>query len=159
VTEQGVPLGVTAMKVWKRAKFRGTAALKRVVNHTRVPIESKESVRWLDNLRQSIDLLGEPERLVHVADRESDIYELFCLVLELGTHCVIRTCNDRLAGDGSHTVASEMAAARVHGLHHVELRDAQGSTPFSRSGHGGSTSSRRSESRSAIRRSTPRCCT
>jgi hypothetical protein len=126
VTEEGVPLDVTAVKVWTRAKFRGTAALKRVVNHTWVPIEGKESVRWLDNLRQSMDLLGEPERLVHVADRESDIYELFCLVLELGTHCVIRTCNDRLAGDGTHTVASEMAAARVRGLHHVELRDAQG---------------------------------
>ncbi|WP_274379333.1 IS4/Tn5 family transposase DNA-binding protein [Teichococcus vastitatis] len=115
VTEEGVPLGVTAAKVWTRAKFRGTAALKRVVNHTRVPIEGKESVRWLDNLRQSMALLGEPGRLVHVADHESDIYEMFCLAQELGTHFVIRTCNNRLAGDGTHTVASEMAEARVRG--------------------------------------------
>lgn len=54
VTEDGVPLGVTALKVWTRSKFRGTAALKRVVNPTRVPIEGKESVRWLDNLRRSV---------------------------------------------------------------------------------------------------------
>jgi len=44
----------------------------------------------------------------------------------LGTHFVVRTCNDRLAGDGTHTVASEMAEARVRGLHRVELRDAEG---------------------------------
>ena len=126
VTEEGVPLGVTAAKVWTRSKFRGTAALKRKVNPTRVPIERKESIRWLDNLRRSADLLGEPGRCIHVADRESDIYELFCLTRELGTHFVVRTCNDRLAGDGTHTVASEMAEARVRGLHRVELRDAEG---------------------------------
>jgi hypothetical protein len=126
VSTEGVPLGVTAAKVWTRAKFRGTAALKRKINPTRVPIEGKESIRWLDNLRQSVDLLGDAGRLVHVADRESDIYELFCLAGELGTHFVVRTCNDRLAGDGTHTVASEMADARVRGLHRVELRDAEG---------------------------------
>jgi hypothetical protein len=121
-----VPLGVTAAKVWTRAKFKGTAALKRKVNPTRVPIEAEESIRWLDNLRQSVELLGDPGRLVHVADRESDIYELFCLARDLGTHFVVRTCNDRLAGDGTRTVASEMAEARVRGLHRVELRDAEG---------------------------------
>ena len=126
VTEEGVPLGVAAAKIWTRSKFRGTAALKCKVNPTRVPIESKESIRWLDNLRQSVDLLGEPGRLVHVADRESDIYELFCLALELGAHFVVRTCNDRLAGDGTHTVASEMAEVRVCGLHRVELHGAEG---------------------------------
>lgn len=31
-------------------------------------------------------LVGTPERCVHVADRESDIYELFCLAQDLGTH-------------------------------------------------------------------------
>jgi transposase-like protein/DDE family transposase len=126
VTEDGVPLGVAAVKVWTRSKFKGTAALKRVINPTRVPIEGKESIRWLDSLRQSVELLGDPGRLVHVADRESDIYELFCLAGELGTHFVVRTCVDRLAGDGTRTVADEMAEARVRGLHRVELRGAAG---------------------------------
>ncbi len=121
-----MPLGVAAVKVWTRSKFKGTAALKRVINPTRVPIEGKESIRWLDSLRQSVELLGDPGRLVHVADRESDIYELFCLAGELGTHFVVRTCVDRLAGDGTRTVADEMAEARVRGLHRVELRGAEG---------------------------------
>lgn len=126
VTEDGVPLGVTALKVWTRSKFKGTAALKRVVNPTRVPIEGKESIRWLDSLRESVGLLGNPERCIHVADRESDIYELFCLARSLGTHFLVRTCVDRLAGDGTRTVATEMAGARVRGLHRVQLRGAEG---------------------------------
>ncbi len=126
VTVDGLPLGLSATKVWTRAKFKGTAALKRRTNPTRVPIEKKESVRWLDNLRQSIERLGEPGRCIHVGDRESDIYELFCLTQELGTHFLVRTCVDRLAGDGGHTVAAEMAETRVKGLHHVEVRDDKG---------------------------------
>ena len=126
VTEDGVPLGVTALKVWTRSKFKGTAALKRVVNPTRVPIEGKESIRWLDSLRGSANLLGDPGRCIHVADRESDIFELFCLSRDLGTHFVVRTCVDRLAGDGGHTVATEMAEAHVRGLHRIELRGAEG---------------------------------
>ncbi len=40
------------MKFWSRQQFKGTAALKRKINPTRVPIEHKESIRWLENLRQ-----------------------------------------------------------------------------------------------------------
>jgi hypothetical protein len=69
VTTQGLPLGLAAVKFWTRKKFRGTAALKKKVNPTRVPIEKKESMRWLENLRQSIDRLGQPERCIHVGDR------------------------------------------------------------------------------------------
>jgi hypothetical protein len=128
VTTEGLPLGLSAVKFWTRKKFRGTAALKRKINPTRVPIEKKESVRWLDNLKTSIERLGSPDRCVHVGDRESDIYELYCLTQDLGAHFVVRTCVDRLAGDGGHTIADEMEEARVKGLHHVELRDENGET-------------------------------
>lgn len=126
VTAQGLPLGLCAIKFWSRQKFKGTSALKRKINPTRVPIEEKESVKWLLNLRQSTDLIGESERCVHIGDRESDIYELFSLADEIGTHFLVRTCVDRLAGDGDHTIADEMAEVRVQGLHRVEFRDERG---------------------------------
>jgi hypothetical protein len=113
VTTDGLPLGLAAAKFWSRQKFKGTTALKRKVNPTRVPIEHKESIRWLDNMRQSTARLGEPARCVHIGDRESDIYELFCTAQELGTHFIVRTCVDRLAGDGGHTIADEMQSAPV----------------------------------------------
>ena len=126
VTTDGLPLGLAAVKFWTRKKFKGTAQLKKKINPTRVPIEKKESVRWLDNLRQSIALLGAPEQCIHVGDRESDIYELFCLTQELGAHFLIRACVDRLAGDGGHTIAVEMEEQAPKGLHHVEMRDDKG---------------------------------
>jgi hypothetical protein len=48
-----------------------TAALKKKINPTRVPIEKKESIRWLENVQPSTELLGDPGRCVHIGDRES----------------------------------------------------------------------------------------
>jgi len=126
LTSDGLPLGLTAAKFWTRQKFKGTAALKKKINPTRVPIEKKESVRWLENVRQSTELLGNPGRCVHIGDRESDIYELFCTAVDIGTHFLIRTCVDRLAGDGGHTVADEMEEVAVRGLQRVEVQDDRG---------------------------------
>ncbi len=126
VTAEGLPLGLAAVKFWTRKKFKGTAALKRKVNPTRVPIERKESIRWLDNMRQSTALFGEPGRCIHIGDRESDIYELFCLARELGTHFLVRSCVDRLAGDGTRTVCGAMDEVPVQGRHRVEVRDGKG---------------------------------
>jgi len=109
VTTEGLPLGLAAIRFWTRRKFKRTTAPKRKINPTRVPIEQKESIRWLENLRQSTDLLADPRRCVHIGDRESDIYELFCLAEEVGTHSLVRTCVDRLAGDGNHTIADREA--------------------------------------------------
>jgi hypothetical protein len=61
-------------KVWKAP----SRLARRSVNPTRVPIDETESIRWLENLRQSTELLGEAQRCVHIGDRESDIYDLFC---------------------------------------------------------------------------------
>jgi hypothetical protein len=126
VTTEGLPLGLAAVKFWTREKFKGTAALKKKVNPTRVPIENKESIRWLENLRQSTALFGDPARCVHIGDRESDIYELFCTAAELETHFLVRTCVDRLAGDGDHTIADEMAQTAIAGQHQVEVCDSKG---------------------------------
>jgi hypothetical protein len=76
VTTDGLPLGLAAIKFWTRSKFKGTNAFKRKIIPTRVPIEQKESVRWLENLKQSTELLNDPQRCVHIGDREGGIYEL-----------------------------------------------------------------------------------
>src|SRR3954451_23917200 len=112
LTPGGVPLGLAAVKFWTRDKFKGTNALKRKVNPTRIPIEQKESVRWLENLKQSTALLGDPPRCVHVGDRESDICELFCAAAEAKTHFLVRTCADRLA-EGGTTISEVMGREPV----------------------------------------------
>jgi hypothetical protein len=126
VTTEGLPLGLSAVKVWSRQQFKGTAALKRKINPTRVPIEHKESIRWPETLRQSMAWLGAPARWVPIGERESDIDELFCTAQELGTHFLVRNGVDRLAGDGPHTIANEMEEVRVQGVHPVEVHNSQG---------------------------------
>lgn len=126
ITPEGLPLGLTAAKFWSRSKFKGTAELKRKVNPTRIPIDQKESVRWLDNLRLSTELAGAPDRCVHIGDRESDIYELYCLAEDLGTKFLVRSCVDRLAQDGKTTIAQVMESTPSSGTHEVHFRDAQG---------------------------------
>jgi hypothetical protein len=126
VTSEGLPLGLSAVKFWTRDKFKGTRALAKKINPTRMPIESKESYCWLENIRQTTDLFPPSTSCVHIGDRGSDIYELYCLAQQQNTHFLIRTCVDRLAGDGGHTVSHEMQDTPVKGHHSVSLRDKAG---------------------------------
>ena len=95
-------------------------------------LKEKGGYRWLENLRQSTTLLIQPQRCVHVGDRESDIYQLFCLAYELQKNFLVRTRVDRFAGGWNHTIASEMDEVRVAGLHRVAVGDQGGKTDRAR---------------------------
>lgn len=135
VTTEGLPLGLAGIKIWTRKRFKGTNALKgrgmdggnkHSVNATRIPIEKKESIRWLENVRQSTANLGDATRCVHIGDRESDIYELFQECEFLGANFVFRTCVDRRAEDGGQTVDDIMDEQRVRHVHRIEVMDDKG---------------------------------
>ena len=132
VTTDGLPLGLAAVKFWTRKAFKGTNARKRTVNPTCVPIEEKESARWLDNLTQSTQRLDDPGRCVHIGDREADIFELFHAAHEVRTHVLVRTAVDRLAGRGGTTVAKVMKRQPIRGTHEVEVRDNRGAVSSAR---------------------------
>lgn len=83
ITPEGLPLGLTATKLWTLDRFKKTSALKRKISPTRMPIAG------LRNLRCTTELAGPPERYVHIDDRETDNFELFCLSQELGAHFLI----------------------------------------------------------------------
>jgi hypothetical protein len=65
----------------------------------------------------------------------------------------VRTCVDRLAGDGGHTVGDEMKWATVQGLHPVQVRDKRGKSlrRYSRSGSAAWWSALQSENKKTIR--------
>ena len=126
VTPDGLPLGLCAIKFWTRASFKGTSTLKRHINPTRVPIEQKESLRWLENMRQASVLAADPARCIHIGDREGDIYELFVTAHELGTHFLVRSSVDRRADDGPRTIIAAMDEVPGQGEHWIEVRDDKG---------------------------------
>ena len=126
VTPEGLPLGLAAIKFWSRKKFKGCNARKRKINPTRVPIEEKESARWIENIQPSAALISRPADGVHIGDREADIYELFAAAAELGTRFLVRTCVDRLIEDGSRAVAAALDESTVRGVHRISVRGKDG---------------------------------
>ena len=127
VAPEGLPLGVGAVKVWSRAEFKGPDALERKLNRTRIPIEAKKSVRWLDTLRQSTELIGAPGRCIHAGCRESDLCELFCLAREPGTNVLVRG-RARSPGRGRrhHHRARDARRRAPSGAHRIGFRDPPG---------------------------------
>ncbi len=61
-----------------------------------MPIEEKESIRWLDSMRQTAARFEqENKRVVTIADREADIYDLFLLADRLKTNLLVRASQNR----------------------------------------------------------------
>lgn len=91
VSPFGVPLGVLHQKVWAREKNRRTTGYQ----DRKRTIEQKESHRWLESLELSQQWIPQDKRVVTVADREADIYELFVLPRREGSEFLIRACHPR----------------------------------------------------------------
>ncbi len=91
VSPKGVPLGVLHQKVWAREKNRRTTGYQ----DRKRAIEQKESHRWLESLELTQQWIPQDKRVVTVADREADIYELFALPRREGSEFLIRACHPR----------------------------------------------------------------
>lgn len=60
-----------------------------------LPIEQKESYRWLLGFRKSTEFITNPSRLNFIFDREGDIYELLDEIDSQGSKFVIRSQHNR----------------------------------------------------------------
>lgn len=103
MSTERVPLGLLAQEVWTRdIDTTGSRALRRQLS-----IEDKESNKWLTSLKV-LNTLKEslPDtRLVSVADREADIFDLFHLPRPHGVELLVRAAWNRgaLDEDDQHT--------------------------------------------------------
>ncbi|MDN5285941.1 MAG: Transposase DNA-binding [Mucilaginibacter sp.] len=85
-------LGYSSIKVWERPADT-PKKLERDYQH--LPIKEKESYKWIESAIQSKDLLKQANMITIVADRESDIYDLFGVVKKDKVHLLIRSNHDR----------------------------------------------------------------
>jgi hypothetical protein len=92
LTEQGAVLGVLGLQTWARP-----------VGDTPGPA-AKESGKWLHGIDQARQVVWEtawaagvvaPPRLVHLMDREGDVYEVLQWVEEVGDSAIIRCVQNR----------------------------------------------------------------
>ena len=93
--ENGECLGLADAQVWRRTKAKAA-------NYKSLPIEAKESHRWLRGGERAKAVLSEASLVTIVDDREGDIYEKWARLPDARTHLLTRACRDRsLVGGGT----------------------------------------------------------
>lgn len=103
VTPEGLPLGILHQHMWAREpKGKNYKSTNRRI----IPIEQKESQRWITALNEIHDLTNGLDSLViHVGDRENDFYEFINTANNMGAYFLIRANHDRnLQGPNRKTV-------------------------------------------------------
>src|SRR5207244_4213166 len=92
LTEQGAVLGVLGLQTWARPSGNAPGP------------ETKESGKWLHGIDQARQVVWEtawaaggtaPPRLMHLMDREGDVYEVLQWAGEVGERAIIRCVQHR----------------------------------------------------------------
>jgi Transposase DNA-binding/Transposase Tn5 dimerisation domain len=113
-TPERLCLGVVDLWTWVRdVQTHGT---KDRASRASRPIEEKESLRWLEGYRRVCGLqkeVGQSTRLVYVADRESDLFELFDEGEQQGIAWLIRSNQPRKLADGQRLWAAAEEACEL----------------------------------------------
>ena len=92
VTPEGLPIGLLTQQFFERpiGKASHTAS-----GNQKLPIEEKESYRWIEAFQQVIGLTPEDVQVVTVCDREADFYEMFVTAKEEKAGLLVRANTDR----------------------------------------------------------------
>ena len=98
-TPDGTPLGTTHAHHWARAEQTVSCSKLTSSQRLAIPIEQKESHRWITTLEQVQQMASrQPQtQFVCVADSEADIYELMVAAMAEPRHAdwIVRACHDR----------------------------------------------------------------
>lgn len=97
VSESGLPLGLQAVKCWSRAKE---------------PQWGKESERWVELLEDAEKTYDESTKMVFVADREADQFQILFDAHHRGHSFVIRSKHDRIIEGEDHYLSWHMVKGR-----------------------------------------------
>jgi hypothetical protein len=105
-TPDGTPLGTVLGTPWARDEEAETNATRTRAQRAATPIEEKESVRWLNSMRQARELAKRHPntQIICITDSEGDIYEVIAdgMAEPRTAHWIIRACQDRaLVGDAT----------------------------------------------------------
>lgn len=85
-------LGYSYIKAWERP---ADAPGKHERDYQHLPVKEKESYKWIAAAAQSKELLQQAAAITIVADRESDIYDLFGVAEKDKVHLLLRSNHDR----------------------------------------------------------------
>lgn len=107
-------LGLAGLHMWVRTK-------KASASYRKLPIEDKESYRWLSTVEAAKSCLSEAAQVTVVADRESDIYEMWARLPDTKTDLLLRACRDRAVETEQGSLYTWLSKRPVEGIYPVEL--------------------------------------
>ena len=103
----GECLGLIDAQVWRRTKSKAA-------NYKALPIEQKESYRWVVGGTQAKAVLADAAMVTVIDDREADIYEKWDRLPDASTHLLTRASRDRALADGGRLFATLADFAQAH---------------------------------------------
>ena len=109
-------LGLSSIQVWVRAEV----TKERKGKYKKLPIEEKESNKWLQAATESKQSLREAQIITMIGDRESDVYEEFARVPDEQTQLLIRSCQNRRLADGG-SLYERLAEQQVASVYNLEI--------------------------------------
>lgn len=128
ITPDRLHLGVTQQKFWAREKVKPV----KKVHRDFLPIEEKESFRWLESYINSCEIAEQCKntQIVHISDREGDIIEVFSEYQSrknLGTAAdfIIRSNHNRIidSGKGTKKLYDQLSGIEKLGIINFEVID------------------------------------
>jgi hypothetical protein len=136
LSESGVPLGIIKQSYFNNEDYLSARGqLERNVKgaHKAYCIEKKASWRWIDHLQSTQAICSSLEKeVIHVADRESDIYEFLQVAEKVDTRYVVRSmANRRVKQEGgttrnTSTMNVELEKSQMLGTTTLEIKDPSG---------------------------------
>jgi len=90
VSGEGEPLGILHQQTWVRTERKGKKDKRR-----QKATKEKESQRWLDTLKESEKGVDKSVCVLHIGDREADIYDLFVQPRQDNSELLIRAEHNR----------------------------------------------------------------
>ena len=114
------PLGISRLHIWNRKMDKKD---KHERDYKHLPIEEKESYRWISSGQKSIELLsGTVGHITFVGDRESDIYEEFVALKSAHTDVLVRCKENRLLYGEEQKLYEYLSAQPLAGSYKIRVR-------------------------------------
>ncbi len=124
-TSSGVPLGLLSQNIWARQEVPEEGYQEKIERLQCMPIEEKESSKWLQALRETVERAPRGVQVVTVADRESDFFEFLTQAQEQRARFLIRARTDRMLvpeeSEGYESILEALSRATVLGTQTVKI--------------------------------------
>jgi len=117
--DKNMPIGFCSVKLWNREWEKPEKVYQA---YKKLPIEEKESFRWISSVTESRKNLPNEAMITVIADRESDIYEALCCIPKENTHLLIRSSSNRLTCQDNMLLLDKMQSCDIKHTYDIEIK-------------------------------------